>query len=324
MSMDEVTKSTELSSGGILHSLVQKWGHSVQTVSAIAVVIIAVMAIIIERNIADVRTETEKQIGDERQQRQAELERQEEQRTLGDSRSAAIDRSIALYNYFMGSENTKKLMTHHVEINRVHSHNKGNENLSANDARATFVGAVLSIISTKEEWEEVYRMLALTLNDVVPILRCGKLKLAYWENSQFPEKHEYRNKDGTDLPLCDRETFRTILLGPVSELFFSFRYFFYCENTLSAAYRVTIQELEVTIADYVYHDNSETRRIPEKYNFVFRTDRDKEIAIGNGSITRAEIGSHALPTIRLAAISPACKQFTSGLKSMNENRIEMN
>ena len=317
--MAKVTDSTAVSSAGI--SSVQKWGHVVQAIGAIAVVVVAVVAINIEGNIADVRTEREEQLSTERQQRQAELERQEEQRRQEESRRAAIDRSIALYNYFMTSENTKKLMTNHVDINRIHSHNKGKQTLSVNDARATFVGAILASISTKEEREEVYRMLALALNDIVPVLRCGKFKDEYWIDSKFPEKYEYQQKDGDDLPLCDRETFRTILLGPVSELFFSFRYFFYCEDTLRAAYLPTMTELEVMIADYVYHDNASTRRIPRNQNFVFREDRDKEIAIQSKAITKQLADDHALPVIRLTADSDECQQFTSGFETMNKEGI---
>lgn len=318
--MEKATDSTAVSSTGI--SWIQKWGHVVQAVGAIAVVVVAVVAINIERNIADVRAEREKQRDEEIRDREVELERQEEQRRREEARRAAIDRSIALYNYFMTSENTKKLMTHHVNINRIHSHNKGENTLTTKGARATFVGAILESIKTKDEHEEVYRMLALSLNDIVPILRCGKFKDEYWTDSTFPEKHEYERLDGDDLPLCDRETFRTILLGPVSELFFSFRYFFYCEDTLRAAYLPTMTELEVTIADYVYHDNASTRRIPRSENFVFREDRDKEIAIQSKAVTKKMLDDHALPVIRLRANSPECGQFTSGFRTMNDEKSE--
>ena len=213
-------------------------------------------------------------------------------------------------------------MTHHVEINRIYSHYRSDKNLSTEDARLAFVNATLSSVSTTDEWREVFRRLALALNDIVPIFRCGKFRSEYWVDSKFPKKHEYSDLDGADPPLCDRETFRTILFGPVSELFFSFRYFFYCENTLKDAYELTIKDLEVMIADYIYHDNEKKRRIPPEHNFVFLSDRDKEIAIQNGDVTLDLINRYRLPVVRLDPNRAECKHFSNRFSAANEKQAE--
>ena len=313
--MAEAANESGSSHGGFFHSLIHKWGHSVQTVSAVAVVIVAVVAISIDQKLDDARMKREEENRKAQERRSAEIERQEERDRDEESRRAAIDRSIALYNFFMTSENTKELMKYHVDIQKKHRESMNAVSNAVGSptrerSRESMRSATIASISTVDRREEVYRMLALSLNDLNPIIRCGNFKKEFWRDGQFPAKDEYAEKDGNDPPLCDRETFRTILLGPVSELFFSFRIFFYCENSLYATYEHTLKGFEVMLADYIYHDT--LAKHPTTPSYVFETDEEKERVVKEHRIDKRM--EEIYPILRPKRDSKSCEAYLNSFQ----------
>ena len=314
--MAEAANESGSSHGGFFHSLIHRWGHSVQTVSAIAVVIVAVMAINIDRRLDAARVEREDENRKAQERRDEEIKKQEERDRNEESRRAAIDRSIALYNFFMTSENTKELMKYHVDIQRKHRNAMNDvSNPTREQSRESMRNAIIASISTGDRQEEVYRMLALALNDLNPIIRCVNFKRKFWNDGQFPAKDEYAEKDGNDPPLCDRETFRTILLGPVSELFFSFRFFFYCENSLYMTYKPTLEDFEVMLADYIYHDTLAMH--PNTPSYVFETDEEKDRVMKEHKIDKRM--EELYPILRPKQDSKSCEAYLNAFQSRDSS-----
>ena len=259
-------------------SLIEKWGNTIQVIGAIAGVVVAVMAIQIQQNIAE----------------------QEKQKETEEIRRAAIERSVALYDYFMNSEHIKELTKFHVSIQK---HYSGKEDKN----RESFVVSVNEAV--RKDNSEIYEYLALLLNDIEPIAKCSKYEKSQWKNGRIEIQHETDDNQ----PLCDRETFRTLLFGPLSELFFSYRYFFYCDQSLRYTYDNTMKKFEVMIADYLYHDYRLAN--PEDDYFVFLEDRDKELAVDDKLIKSSDI----FPILRLSQDSRYCTNFRNGFKESQDN-----
>ena len=293
------TPSPEPSSGEPKHVVVEKWGNIVQAIGTVAIVVTAAMAIVIEQKIERAS-----------EQRQEDNKLVQERSRVDEVRRAAIDRSIALYDYFMTTESTKGLMRIHIDTTRRHWRTRRDESQSTRtQSRRSIAEALVDSISSRRELENVYRMLALMLNDIVPVVRCAKFDDDLWSNGQFPDDEERRMIDELDPPLCDRETFRTILLGPVSEIFFSVRYFFYCEPTLAEPYIFTIRRLEALIADYVYYDNA--IRFPNRQSYVFRSDEEKDEVIEKMKMDEGI--AKLYPIMSLHPESSQCRQFRQAL-----------
>ena len=262
-----------------LRFLIDKWGHTVQVVGAVAGVVVAVVAIMIQQDFA-------------RQQEQIEKE---------EARRAAIERSIALYNYFMNSEHIKELTKLHVNIHKHYSEEKEKTRESLID----------SVIESVTDDNQVYEHLALLLNDIDPIAKCSKYEKSQWKNGRI----EIQDETDDDQPLCDRETFRTLLLGPLSEFFFSYRYFFYCDKNLRNIYSTTMRKFEIMIADYTFHDYKIEN--PKDDYFVFLEDRDKERAVDDGLIE----SSHNYPILRLSPDDTYCRRFRDGFKEQQDDSM---
>ena len=278
------TPRTPRSPRAFLRSLIGEWGHAIQALGAIAGVVVAVMAIVIQQDIAK-----------QEAQRQRDIAKQQEQKEADDTRRAAIERSIALYDNFMNSEYIRELIRFHVEIHKNYA-------IKGQKTRDSFSEAVIE--STRSDEQIIYRNLALLLNDIEPIAKCSKYERGYWKDG----KVEFDVNESDIPPLCDRESFRTLLFGPLSELFFSYRYFLYCDQNLEKPYRNTIKKFEIMIADYVVHDHKPDS--PGDEYFVFLDDRDKERAIDDKLIERSEY--FKFPTLRLPYDGTPCRTFRRG------------
>ena len=202
-------------------------------------------------------------------------------------------------------------METHVEVNRIRSKyesvNAGEKKLfSEREVRQSRrAGAKAIIEATKDKRDQTYKNLALMLNDVPQIYKCGAFGEDDWnrDGTFSLKKNEWHDTS----PLCDRETFHTLLLGPLSEVYFSFRFFFYCEQVLSSSYLETIKNFEVMVAEYTYRDFLAR----DEKRHVFREHRDKEAAIEDKLISRST------PTfvMRLPVSDSSCEEFRTAFRS---------
>ena len=233
-------------------SLIEKWGPAIQAVGAaiqavgaiatvVATVAVAVVAFFIQQDI-----------------------------TRQEVRRAAIDRSVALYDYLMNSTHIKELMALHADVQTILFEK---EREPGSPIRYAFIASIFE--ATKNQNGKIYKNLILLFNDIESVAKCSRYDV------------DIRSDDGridfvkrvTDdsQPICDHETFRTLLFGPLSELFFTYRYFFYCHDDVRISYWNTIRKFEIMIADFVYNDYISTNQGDEI--LIFLDDRDKERAI---------------------------------------------
>ena len=300
------------SSRGKFQPLMDRWGYTVQTITGIAIVVVAVLTFVIQQGMEEERIEREKaqeeeKIASEKSQAERDAKYRREE-----ARRAAIDRSIALYDYFMNSEHTRQLMETHVEVNKKRSayesvNTTQKKSFSDREVELSRHAGVKAIIeATKgDRRDQTYKFLALLLNDVPQIYKCGAFGEDDWnrDGTFSLDKDELRDTS----PLCDRETFHTLLLGPLSEIYFSFRFFFYCEQVLGSPYWEIIKYFEVMVAEYTYRDflaRGEKRHI-------FREYANKEAAQDDDLIT----GSTQTFMMRLPKSDSACVEFREAFQS---------
>ena len=249
-----------------LRTLIEKWGQAIHVSGAIASVVVAILGVVVATIAIIV---------------QQDITRQEVRR-------AAIGRSIALYDYFMNSTHIKELMALQADVHRNYSEKE----------KKTRQAMIESLIkATGDQDEIVHKNLALMLHDFASIAKCGGYETGFWKDGQILTDDSQ--------PLCDRGTFRTLLFGPLSELFFTYRYFFYCDGNLRIPYWKTIRKFEVTIADYIHNDHKLTHPDPEDKIWVFLEDRDEERAINEGLMRSSE----TFYILRLAEGGKDCAEF---------------
>ena len=162
----------------------------------VASAVIAVLALLIQQNLAE----------------------QERQR-------AAVTRSVALYQDFVGTKAVKDLKVLEYKIEQ-----KIYKRLLEDPSRDS-EDEVVSIFGEKEFFdknkrEHIYESVVGLLKSVYLIYECGN----------FAEIFEERKEDQGDVLLCDRNTFSTLLGNKVVDFFFGFRPVFYCDSFIKKRY----------------------------------------------------------------------------------------
>ena len=265
------------------------WSRSIQALATVIVVVIGGAAYFIDSEIA----------------------KQESER-------AASERALALSNYFVNSKSVLKLKDVATDIYKNYS-DKRNSGEAEFPLRQMFAKAVKLAIygSTTEDGakntpspsssqgsgktevsgrspsgsdaedknrvilgEQMHMNFGRMFSEVKRISNCGRYEDLYFDMGLIQEKIE----DG-DPPLCDRTTLRNLIMDELSDLFYAYRFVFYCDRFISTFYEDDVKLLEKMMGSFLLYDYSRHPNPDSGKFFVFLEDRDRERAVNRGILS---------------------------------------
>ena len=157
--------------------------------------------------------------------------------------------------------------------------------------------------------ENMYRYFSRLFSELKRISNCGG-----YENFQFDDgrMHEIKERSYT-IPLCDRITLRTLIMDEMSELFFAYRYVFYCDAFLHERYKREVRLFENMVGLYLLYDHSKLPNYSDVSWMVFLEDRDRERATEAGILSR---DSQKFYILRLPHEAEYCDDYRKRLKPL--------
>ena len=223
----------------------------IQVISAVATVVVAVIAFSIQQEISQ-----------QDQAIQREIAKQERDR-------AAVSRSVALYRDLVSSNSVRNLrgIAHRIDRHLWSLNLKEDE--EAEEAIRVFShGEVVG------DMEIIRQAIAELLQDVRVIFHCG----------QFGKPIE--SKSFAELELCDRHTISVLMGSILAELFVSFNPILYCDNFVKGRYYEEgklsgyVGNYETLVKQHMELD-FKRRKIDWK---VYRTEQDRVDAMRRGEL----------------------------------------
>ncbi len=174
----------------------------IQTVAALATVVIAVFAYNIDFKL------------------QAQEKILQEEIATQEARRAAVSRSVALYRDFTESDAVQSLRR---VAHKIHHRlwEKGQSGLKKNAV------AIFQEKEFKELSSEIRGGLIEILQNIKVIYRCGKFEHRHGKKGKLPKGQE---------PLCDQETIFVLLGALLSEIHTTFRPVIYCDSFFKERY----------------------------------------------------------------------------------------
>ncbi len=161
--------------------------------------------------------------------------------------------------------------------------------------------------------ENIYIHLVGLFGEIKRISNCGNYHNFYFDDGVIHEKPRdiYNDSGSSSPPLCDRFTLRTLIMDEMSELFFAYRFMFYCDEHISKQYFKPIKLFEKMIGIFLLYEHSRHPNPADRNWMVFLDDRDRERAIDDGILRRK---SREFYIIRLPYESKHCYHFRDRVK----------
>lgn len=290
--------------------LLNNWGRSIQVLTAVIVVVLGGAAYFIDNEIAE----------------------QERER-------AASERALALSNYFVNSKSVLKLKDVATDIYKNYSDNR-NSGEAEFPLREMFAKAVKMATygSTTEDGakgtpppsssqgsgktvvsgrspsgsddednnrvilgEHMHMDFGRLFSEIKRISNCGRYEDLYFDMGLVREGIV----DGNP-PLCDRTTLQNLVMDELSELFFAYRFVFYCDRFISTFYEDDVKLFEKMMGSFLLDDYSRHPNPDSEKFFVFLEDRDRERAVDRGVLSQR---THNFYILRLSHDADYCDAF---------------
>ena len=159
--------------------------------------------------------------------------------------------------------------------------------------------------------ENIHIHLTGLFSEVRRISNCGNYHNFHFDDGAVHEKPRDADNDNGSSPLCDRFTLRTLIMDEMSELFFAYRYVFYCDEYISKKHFRPIKLFEKIMRLFLLYDRSRSPNPADRNWIVFLEDRDRERAIDDGILPET---SRKYYIIRLPYEAEYCENFRERVK----------
>ena len=306
--------------GGSIADFLHRWSRPIQALGAIGVVFIGAMAFVIQSEIA------------------------EQERERGES-----ERALALSNFFVTSDAISQLKVtaagiydNYAKIKGLEPENPHRDNFakavervittskdekqqpSPSDDKGQLSSRDAAGENTKRASDDlhsggvkqdtgaetvgvhtIYVRFNRLFSEIRRVSNCGAYENFYFDEGIVKEKKR------VDSPaLCDRTTLRALIMDELIELFFAYRYVFYCNRFFRNFHFDDIKLLENMVGLYLLHDYSRLPNPDDRKFLVFLEDRDRERAIEHGILSKK---SRDYSILRLSVDAGYCNYFRNAL-----------